>query len=1525
LRLQHNIRKQTIAIEVTSEELALALQPRMGDFNRQYLLPVMERVFDDLGEQAWQIRISRLDLDLGDVPFDRFEEVVPERFNSELRRALEEALRRQHNGPTADNYSQTLSASRLELFEYYLREGTLPFWASDSVFSFEQLVSELAEGQCAGLVRVIKQHAYQRSTLERIVLQLGEGMLRRLLQVLEPKYAALIITCLTDLRLIHRVEPVVELSENEFARSLWILVLTYVLQEPGSQFNRKALVESLLEGIARTEGVNYQQIVLALDLGLQQTMKSWPLESSLPAIVSEITHDLNLDAAREARVRTDQSLPSSQPEERSYEVTANEAAHNSPAAEAHRKEEPKPPDEPPQAQAASPLELLEYYLLYGTPFTDLAAEFNLEECWMGLAESDPAGLVRVIREHGRHGRVIESLAFQLGEQSLRRLANLLEPEYAPLILSYLTDLRAMHRVEPVAMVGGNEFARSLWILTLGYLSQERGSQFNRKSFIKSLFEEVAESEGLDYTEIVAIVQSGLRQAAGNRPLESSLPEVIGELISELEESGYRGPSDTQDTVEDAQRAYSVDSISTQGSVSLRLSDAVTQLESYLDVGHDAAGDLRKRRSDASALLRLVASQDAAKARQLIWQFARRYKSGLPTLVDCLLSLFRPVDLLAALAPEQKQFLLGFAGVVRSVGAQVAPAGRGQRVGIDDLFWKATLEYLLSDVSGHWNRRAMVREIVKVVAEGVVASPVSLADTLAEALQQTVGTAESSLVRAVDTIRQDLSDLSRSPIHTPPAFARYDHVDAIRYYLRYGVLPWSALLRNPKMTAASVLSFLPGLPRSLLYAVFTGESPGKQLQTILRGVRMMSDDSIVQLLRALLTEAKDPDSPFRSALSSFASRVKDKQAFYARLLAAILNGHPLDLEELAASAVTQRITIETVFAGDPVQWNVDVLKSALVNQVRFGRTAGGEHSPFTLFHTLASRHPKDARHFCRALRDTPDLLAAITPQYSTPDFDRLLDLLRPGDVPNLKAMTRAIAGLPSSCSAERVHEVILGEVLRLEESQALQDSFFDRVLMKLFEPLAGEARELLSGEAASKWADSENLPLAGGEASAASTDESSRRLTIRKPAVSREDVFALLLEESRKPMLQSESREEAVSPELELLSADALSHTLTLMLEESPEDVYSFVTRQAQDSRVREHWAKTLPESTLARLSYLLKPQRHRSLLDTAELLASAWLEAIPSGCRAPADRQAFWGFVLGYLDRTANADLSVEGLVAAFFQDAATRYRASSSPEAPDDMSVGTRMLECASRLARAAGHVGLHAVLRGKRKLLLASWEPLSPTQRSPMDNLEDADRRRSDDPLTVPRREPCRMAFSMEVEEEKKDTGQPVYINNAGLVLTSPFLPHLFETLNLLRIDEEGRTTLRDRGAVSRAVHLLQYMVDGSTSAPEPLLALNKILCGVPISTAVDREIEPTEEERANCERMLRAMIANWTTISNTSISGLQETFFRREGKLERRDEEWKLRIQRKTVDVLVDQIPWTVSVIYNSWMPQPLYVDW
>ncbi|UQV44270.1 hypothetical protein KIV45_20865 [Janthinobacterium lividum] len=72
------------------------------------------------------------------------------------------------------------------------------------------------------------------------------------------------------------------------------------------------------------------------------------------------------------------------------------------------------------------------------------------------------------------------------------------------------------------------------------------------------------------------------------------------------------------------------------------------------------------------------------------------------------------------------------------------------------------------------------------------------------------------------------------------------------------------------------------------------------------------------------------------------------------------------------------------------------------------------------------------------------------------------------------------------------------------------------------------------------------------------------------------------------------------------------------------------------------------------------------------------------------------------------------------------------------------------------------------------------------------------------------------------------PSYIANAGLVLVHPFLPRLFTQLNLLSSNEDGTRQLRGEDG-ARAVHLLQYLSDGVTNAPEPELVLNKLLCGL------------------------------------------------------------------------------------------------
>lgn len=175
--------------------------------------------------------------------------------------------------------------------------------------------------------------------------------------------------------------------------------------------------------------------------------------------------------------------------------------------------------------------------------------------------------------------------------------------------------------------------------------------------------------------------------------------------------------------------------------------------------------------------------------------------------------------------------------------------------------------------------------------------------------------------------------------------------------------------------------------------------------------------------------------------------------------------------------------------------------------------------------------------------------------------------------------------------------------------------------------------------------------------------------------------------------------------------------------------------------------------------------------------------------------------------------------------------------------------------------------------------------------------------------------------------DSPDIAYIGNAGLALVHPFLPALFQRRDLLSTGDDGRPRLRgEQGA--RAVRLLQYLVDGGSDAPkqrqEQALPLNKLLCGLPADFPCP-PVELGQDEQAVCDQLLHAVIGNWPAIGHASVAALRETFLQREGRLEWRGADCTLAVQRRTLDVLMRQLPWSMTVIRHPWMPQPVHVTW
>lgn len=173
-----------------------------------------------------------------------------------------------------------------------------------------------------------------------------------------------------------------------------------------------------------------------------------------------------------------------------------------------------------------------------------------------------------------------------------------------------------------------------------------------------------------------------------------------------------------------------------------------------------------------------------------------------------------------------------------------------------------------------------------------------------------------------------------------------------------------------------------------------------------------------------------------------------------------------------------------------------------------------------------------------------------------------------------------------------------------------------------------------------------------------------------------------------------------------------------------------------------------------------------------------------------------------------------------------------------------------------------------------------------------------------------------------QKDDTpaGTSLVVAHAGLVILNPFLKIFFEKVGLIKDKSFVHTDARRRGA-----QLLHYLSSGATEAAEYELHLAKVLTGLPLDMPLDRVLDISPAEQKECTALLDTVIGYWTALGQCSHEALQEGFLQRPGRLTRRNDGWLLQPETKTLDILLDQLPWGIGIIQSDWMPEFLYVEW
>jgi Contractile injection system tape measure protein len=186
------------------------------------------------------------------------------------------------------------------------------------------------------------------------------------------------------------------------------------------------------------------------------------------------------------------------------------------------------------------------------------------------------------------------------------------------------------------------------------------------------------------------------------------------------------------------------------------------------------------------------------------------------------------------------------------------------------------------------------------------------------------------------------------------------------------------------------------------------------------------------------------------------------------------------------------------------------------------------------------------------------------------------------------------------------------------------------------------------------------------------------------------------------------------------------------------------------------------------------------------------------------------------------------------------------------------------------------------------------------------------------------CGDAENLPMAQGGESTGQEVesryFVENAGLVIFWPYLGSFFSRCGLLR---EGAFT--DELTAMQAITLLQYLVNGDQKPGEPHLTLNKVLCGWPLNRPLCRFLPLPEGAEEESERLLRSVIDHWSILRNTSPQGLRESFLQRGGVLCDESASWVLQMERRSYDMLLDYLPWGITMVQLSWMTKPLIVQW
>ncbi len=497
---QHCIESAIFKISYSSEELALSQHNELEAFAKNELLPIVDEAFTEISGPDSVLWFEKLEVDLGEISLSYFFQDFSAKLREKIREALQTELNQNQFQPDARVEEKSAATSELEIACRYLATGRLPWNAQlNNDREVEELLISVLQNSADELIASIRAASDRNAMISRLTTQFSPRVLGLFMQHLSELSAS--EACETIETVLASCIEAYGLSRSDVQRRVWAELLQYALLNKSGRLESSTLLQQLIRKLAMLVPQRFSVFVDNLLQAIDRRAGRGRLHEQVLAAARDCGGNDLLDRA------ISEELVSLQVER-----------------EADRKSEL----EERSRRLASRARLVEAL--------NTGSTARLQMLWSSLLAQYAEMVKDVIVSLGQNVHIRRNIARHFQETMIRDIVALLEPTNHRFIEQLVSEPRLYVDSNEELQMGESEAKKSLWEFTLTYLLVERGSRFNKKSYVASVMAKLAAHVNVNLMELYESIMVLLLPVAKNDPMRAEMLSLLRELKAQLPET-----------------------------------------------------------------------------------------------------------------------------------------------------------------------------------------------------------------------------------------------------------------------------------------------------------------------------------------------------------------------------------------------------------------------------------------------------------------------------------------------------------------------------------------------------------------------------------------------------------------------------------------------------------------------------------------------------------------------------------------------------------------------------------------------------------------------------------------------------------------------------------------------------------------------------------------------------------------------------------------------------------------------------